>query len=245
MGSSSSAQASRVLGPLALERGRRPVIGDGGGHDHHVRVRAGERLALHVRRGRRVDDVDTRRRRHRRFAASSVTSAPRRRASSARATPMRPDERLPTKRTASIGSRVPPALTSTCLPDRLVAVRQSSELHRAKISSGSAIRPRPTRPRPARPPRGRRARRRARAGARRSPAWPGAPTCARSSPARRRAARGARAPPRSAGCRRARAPASRSCSPWPARRPASRRASGAGRGRRPPAGARARGRSRR
>ena len=29
---------------------------------------------------------------------------------------MRPEERLPTKRTASSGSRVPPAVTSTCLP---------------------------------------------------------------------------------------------------------------------------------
>ena len=44
-----------------------------------------------------------------RFAASSVTSAPRRRASAASATPMRPEERLPRKRTASSGSRVPPA----------------------------------------------------------------------------------------------------------------------------------------
>src|SRR3954467_5384922 len=53
-----------------------------------------------------------------RFAASSTTSAPRRRASSASATPMRPDERLPTKRTESSGSRVPPAATSTRLPGR-------------------------------------------------------------------------------------------------------------------------------
>ena len=54
-----------------------------------------------------------------RFAASSTTSAPRRRASSASATPMRPDERLPTKRAASSGSRVPPAVTSTRFPARL------------------------------------------------------------------------------------------------------------------------------
>ncbi len=51
-----------------------------------------------------------------RLAPSSVTCAPRRRASAASATPMRPEERLPTKRTASIGSRVPPAETSTRLP---------------------------------------------------------------------------------------------------------------------------------
>ena len=51
-----------------------------------------------------------------RFAPSSVTCAPRRRASAASATPMRPDERLPTKRTASIGSRVPPAEIRMRLP---------------------------------------------------------------------------------------------------------------------------------
>ena len=51
-----------------------------------------------------------------RLAATSVTSAPRSRASSATATPIRPEERLPRKRTASSGSRVPPALTSTLLP---------------------------------------------------------------------------------------------------------------------------------
>jgi hypothetical protein len=50
------------------------------------------------------------------FAASSVTSAPRLRLTSASATPIRPDERLPRKRTASSGSRVPPALTSTWRP---------------------------------------------------------------------------------------------------------------------------------
>src|SRR3954451_18618896 len=51
-----------------------------------------------------------------RFAARSVTSAPRRAASAARATPIRPDERLPRKRTASSGSRVPPAGASTRRP---------------------------------------------------------------------------------------------------------------------------------
>ena len=50
------------------------------------------------------------------FAAISVTSAPRRAASSASASPIRPEERLPTKRTESIGSRVPPAVTSTRMP---------------------------------------------------------------------------------------------------------------------------------
>ncbi len=47
------------------------------------------------------------------LAATRVTLAPRRDAASASATPMRPLERLPMKRTESIGSRVPPAVTRT------------------------------------------------------------------------------------------------------------------------------------
>ena len=39
---------------------------------------------------------------------------------------MRPDERLPTKRAASSGSRVPPAVTSTRLPARLPGVRAAA-----------------------------------------------------------------------------------------------------------------------
>ena len=50
------------------------------------------------------------------LAATTVTSAPRRAACSASAKPMRPLDRLPMKRTESIGSRVPPALTSTRIP---------------------------------------------------------------------------------------------------------------------------------
>ena len=58
---------------------------------------------------------------------------------------MRPDERLPTKRTESIGSRVPPALTSTRLPASGPAL-PSSVSTRAAMSSGSAIRPTPHSP---------------------------------------------------------------------------------------------------
>ena len=50
------------------------------------------------------------------FASSVTTSAPRALASAASAAPMRPDERLPRKRTPSSGSRVPPAVTSTRRP---------------------------------------------------------------------------------------------------------------------------------
>ena len=51
-----------------------------------------------------------------RLAASRITSAPRRRASSASATPILPEERFPTKRTLSSGSRVPPAVIRTRRP---------------------------------------------------------------------------------------------------------------------------------
>ena len=80
VGSSSTVQPLRVLRPLASRALRRAVVGDGGGHDDDVgaapRV---ERLALEVRGGRRLDDLDAGRRPGRRGSrASSVTSAPRR-----------------------------------------------------------------------------------------------------------------------------------------------------------------------
>ena len=81
-----------------------------------------------------------------RLAASSITSAPRLRASSANATPIRPDERLPRKRTLSSGSRVPPAVTSTRFPDSVPETGASNSSMRAAIASGSAIRPSPTSP---------------------------------------------------------------------------------------------------
>ena len=58
--------------------------------------------------------------------------------------PSGPDERLPTKRTASSGSRVPPAVTSTRLPARLPGASSCSA--RRAISAGSAIRPTPHSP---------------------------------------------------------------------------------------------------
>ena len=163
-----------------------PVVGDGRRHHDDVGlVRPRERLAGHVFRRGRLDDLDARGSRTSTFAASSVTSAPRRRASSASATPIRPDERLPTKRTASSGSRVPPAETSTRLPASLPPI-PSSVWQRAKM------RLRLGHPADARLALGELALlrpdqldARARAGATRSPAWPGAPTCGRSSPARR------------------------------------------------------------
>ena len=54
----------------------------------------------------------------RRTVATSVTLAPRTAASVASAYPCLPDERLPTNRTGSMGSRVPPAVTRTRSPVR-------------------------------------------------------------------------------------------------------------------------------
>jgi hypothetical protein len=83
------------------------------------------------------------------FAAISVTSAPRLVAAAASAIPIRPLERLPTKRTWSIGSRVPPAVTSTRIPSqgRLPAGRAASI--RSSRRAGSGSRPRPCSPREA------------------------------------------------------------------------------------------------
>ncbi len=81
------------------------------------------------------------------MAAIRVTSAPRRAASAAKATPIRPEERLPTKRTGSIGSRVPPAVTSTRRPSSPEGARVSTAASMAaKTSAGSASRPTPRSP---------------------------------------------------------------------------------------------------
>ena len=76
-------------------------------------------------------------------------AAPRAAASSAMAWPCLPDERLPMKRTGSMGSRVPPAVTSTCSPAR--SWRRPSERGRRAATmasgvgqaAGAARRPRP------------------------------------------------------------------------------------------------------
>src|SRR5664280_903376 len=82
-----------------------------------------------------------------RLAATSVTSAPRAAAVLASATPWRPDERLPRKRTGSRCSRVPPALTTTWRPARSArspaTPRASTNRATAKISVGSGSRPAP------------------------------------------------------------------------------------------------------
>ena len=55
------------------------------------------------------------------FAATSVTCAPRAAARAASAKPIRPEERFPMYLTLSIGSRVPPAVTSTRTRQRAAA----------------------------------------------------------------------------------------------------------------------------
>ena len=102
------------------------------------------------------------------LAATSVTSAPRASAASASAKPMRPEELLPRKRTLSIGSRVPPAVTSTLTPRQLPAPR----LGRRCVLAAARRRPRPRRSRAL--PRTRPAAAPARPGARR-PARPWTP----------------------------------------------------------------------
>ena len=78
-------------------------------------------------------------------AVTNVTFAPRWRAACAIAIPCLPVEGLPIKRTGSINSRVPPALTSTVLPCKscLPWVNRKDSKY-PKINAGSAIRPVPT-----------------------------------------------------------------------------------------------------
>src|SRR5438477_262729 len=87
--------------------------------------------------------------RHQQVETLPPQLGPRLVASSARACPCLPEERLPTKRTGSIGSRVPPAVTSTRTPRRSFGPRTRATA--ATMSSGSANRPAPASP-PARRP---------------------------------------------------------------------------------------------
>ena len=116
---------------------------------------------------------------------------------------MRPDERLPRKRTGSSGSRVPPAVTSTRAAGQRPAAGSQQRLDRggdglgrlasrpiADLALGELALLRADEHRAARAQR-----------ARRWPASRGAPTCARSSPARPPAGPPRRARSASARCR--------------------------------------------
>ena len=112
---------------LGLGGGDRPEVGHGGGHDQGVEAggagsdrwveaqQRGAQLGGRARPGRPWPPggsaTST-------FAATTVTRAPRSSAASAIAAPIRPVERLPMKRTGSIASRVPPAVTTTWRPVR-------------------------------------------------------------------------------------------------------------------------------
>ena len=185
-----------VLRPLSVDLLGGPIVGDGGRHHDHVGASPARAPRARGRRpsasrttstpaGRRGGQV----RGQQRHAGPAPPRLVRER------DPHPPDERLPMNRTLSIGSRVPPAVTTTCR-------RAASST--AAAGPRPAPRSRPARPSGRRPPRPRRARRsparrsrrRARPAARGWRAWPGAPTCGCSWPARRAPARHARARPR-------------------------------------------------
>src|SRR3990172_2434371 len=71
----------------------------------------------------------------------SSTSAPRAKAASARAYPMRPLDRLVMTRTGSSASRVGPAVTTTSFPHSRLWGPRSNRSTYARISSGSLMRP--------------------------------------------------------------------------------------------------------
>ena len=83
------------------------------------------------------------------LAAISVTSAPAPRGSGGEREPMRPLERLPMKRTGSIGSRVPPAVTRTRRPSQGRSPAGQRRLDPGQQRAGSGSRPLPNSPREA------------------------------------------------------------------------------------------------
>ena len=122
---------------------------DGGGHQQHV----GAREVLLAGRGelgggRDVDVVDAEGGAgqlksvggddgHARAAAGGLLGAQ----------PILPDERLPTKRTASIGSRVPPAVTRTWAPSKATPRRCAQvRVDRGEQVGGLGQRPMPHSP---------------------------------------------------------------------------------------------------
>ena len=134
-----------AAGELGVGPAGRPEVGDRGGHDQ--RVEPGRAVAVVGRAQERGAQVGRRLDRGRSwrpagsatstFAAMSVTRAPRSSAASAIATPILPVERLPMKRTGSIGSRVPPAVTTTWRPARSASRAGSTSGGRAAGSGGT------------------------------------------------------------------------------------------------------------
>ena len=151
VGSSWSSSAVRALAACPVGGRGGAEVGGRGGHQQDVGGRelrgggGGELLggldvdAAHAGAARAG-------RRWRRSGSPPPRGAPRR---AARAMPMRPLERLPMKRTGSIGSRVPPAVTSTRRPSQGRSPVGSAASTRASRRSGSGRRPRPNSPREA------------------------------------------------------------------------------------------------
>ena len=147
--SSSSGRARRRASSFGRRRAR-PEVGDGGGHDEGVeagRVGIGRASRSSAARRSAVDSTRTTVRAPRSgsgtsmFAGDERHRAPRGRAPPrATATPIFPVERLPMKRTGSIGSRVPPAVTTTCRPARSASRPGPTRGGRA-AGSGCADRP--------------------------------------------------------------------------------------------------------
>ena len=114
-GSGPRSRVSFVVG-----RAARPEVGDRGGH-HQGIGRGRGRRARRRASPRRLDPDDRRRRGERRrstLPATSVTWLRGRSPPPRSPCPSCPVERLPMKRTGSIGSAVPPAVTTTCRPAR-------------------------------------------------------------------------------------------------------------------------------
>ena len=208
-----------LAGALRVERLDRAVVGDRSRHQDHVGRRrhgaaphARGRPRSRPRPPRRAGDERSR------SPGAASTLAPRRAASSASAAPIRPELRLPRKRTGSSGSRVPPAVTRIAAAVERARTRAAPPIT-AAIAAGSLIRPMPALAL------GERAllgpdehepalaqRRDVRAGRRVRP------TSARSSPARRRSDTTPRARSASRRCRRGRARAWPACSRCTVRR---------------------------
>ena len=136
-----------VLRPLGLGRRRGAIVGDGSGHDDDVRVRATQRLALQVGGRRRLDDRDTRR-------APAPRGSPRA-GSRPRPwlSPPRPGRRPCGPTSGCRRSARSRAARASRRPRRARAFRASGRAGRAeqasmraKISSGSAMRPTPSSP---------------------------------------------------------------------------------------------------
>ncbi len=149
-----------------------------------------------------------------------VTWAPRAAAASAMAWPCLPDDRLPMKRTGSMGSRVPPAVTRMRTPARSRCDREPEHRcgggHDLGRVGQAARRPRHRRPGGRRP--ARRRGRRAGAAGPGCPAPPGAPTSRCAWPGTPARAPGWPAGWRSAGRRRCRRRRRRGAGRWPAPR---------------------------